>query len=35
MARIAELEEHIARQNALILKWMLRIAKAEARKGLG
>jgi uncharacterized coiled-coil protein SlyX len=33
MARIADLEEHIARQNALILKWMLRLAKSEARAG--
>ena len=33
MARIAILEDHITRQNALILKWLLRLAKAEARAG--
>jgi hypothetical protein len=33
MKRIEELEEHIARQNELILKWTLRFAKEEAKQG--
>ena len=33
LKRIEELEQHITRQNELITKWLLRLAKAEAKAG--
>ena len=33
LKRIEELERHITCQNELITKWMLRLAKAEAKAG--